>query len=64
MEFRDYIWNQHEKCIQINCTNMTGIGLEMCEISRILIKHNHFVWMVKPMAACKTLTNKYTSLCD
>ena len=35
LEFGDYIWNHHEKCIQIS-TNMPGIGLEICEISRIL----------------------------
>ena len=35
LEFGDYIWNHHEKCIQIR-TNMPGIGLEMCEIVRIL----------------------------
>ena len=31
----DYIWNHHEECIQIS-TNMPGIGLEMCDILRIL----------------------------
>ena len=35
LEFGDYIWNHHEKCIQIS-TNMPGIGLEMCEMLRIL----------------------------
>ena len=25
LEFSDYIWNHHEKCIQIS-TNMPGIG--------------------------------------
>ena len=28
MDFGDYIWNQHEKCIQIS-TDMPGIGLEI-----------------------------------
>ena len=31
MEFGDYIWNHHEKYIQIS-TIMPGIGLEICEI--------------------------------
>ena len=35
LEFGNYIWNHHEKCIQIS-TNMPGIHLEMCKISRIL----------------------------
>ena len=35
LEFGNYIWNHHEKCIQIS-TNMSGIGLEICEILRIL----------------------------
>ena len=35
LEFNDYIWNHHEKCIHIS-TNMSGIGLEIWEISRIL----------------------------
>ena len=35
LEFSDYIWNHYEKCIQIS-TNMPGIVLEICEISRIL----------------------------
>ena len=35
IEFGDYIWNQHEKCIQIS-TNMPDTGLEMCDILRIL----------------------------
>ena len=34
LEFGDYIWNHHEKCIEIS-TNMPGIGLE---ILRILLK--------------------------
>ena len=34
-EFSDYIWNHHEKCIQIS-THMPGIGLEICEILGIL----------------------------
>ena len=54
LEFGDYIWNHHEKCIEIS-TNMPGIGLEICEISRIFKQQNDFVWMVKPMAACKVL---------
>ena len=29
LEFGDYIWNHHEKCIQIS-TNMPGIGLDIC----------------------------------
>ena len=32
LEFYDYIWNRHEKCIQIS-TNMPGIGLGICEIA-------------------------------
>ena len=52
LECSDYIWNHHEKRIQIS-TNMPGIGLEICEISRILRKQNDFIWMVKPMVACK-----------
>ena len=32
MEFHDYIWNHHEKCIQIS-TNMPGIGLVNREIA-------------------------------
>ena len=35
MEFSEYIWNHHEKCIQIS-TNMPGIGLEICDICEIL----------------------------
>ena len=35
LEFGDYIWNHSEKYIEIS-TNMPGIGLEICEISRIL----------------------------
>ena len=35
LEFGDYIWNHHDKCIQIS-TNMPGICLEIYEISRIL----------------------------
>ena len=35
LEIGDYIWNQHEKCIQIS-TNMPDIGSEMCDILRIL----------------------------
>ena len=31
LEFGDYIWNHHEKCIQIS-TNMPDIGLEMYDI--------------------------------
>ena len=33
--YGDYIWNHHEKCIQIS-TNMPDIGLEICEILSIL----------------------------
>ena len=32
VEFRDHIWNQHKKCIQIS-TNMPGIGLLIREIA-------------------------------
>ena len=35
LEFGDYIWNHHEKYMEISA-NMPGIGLEMCKISRIL----------------------------
>ena len=31
MEFHDYIWNQHEKCIHIS-TNMPSIGLVISDI--------------------------------
>ena len=41
LEFGDYIWDHHKKCIQIN-TNMPAIALEICEISRIL-ERNDFV---------------------
>ena len=47
LEFGDFNWNHHEKCIQIS-TNMPGIGL-------ILEKQTDFVWMVKAMTACKIL---------
>ena len=30
LEFGDYNWNRHKKCIQIS-TNMPGIGLEICD---------------------------------
>ena len=55
MEFGDYISNHHEICIQIS-TNMPAIGLEMCKIVENFEKQNHFVWMVKPMAACTVIT--------
>ena len=54
MEFDDYIWNRQEKSIQIS-THMPGIGLEICEILRILKNNIFWVWMVKPMAAGKVL---------
>ena len=31
LEFDDYIWDLHEKCIKIS-TNMPGIGIVICEI--------------------------------
>ena len=31
LKFRDYIWNHHEKCIQMS-TNMPSIGLVIAEI--------------------------------
>ena len=31
LDFGDYIWNHHEKCIEIS-TNMPSIGLIICEI--------------------------------
>ena len=31
LEFGDFIWHHHAKCVQIN-TNMPSIGLEICEI--------------------------------
>ena len=46
LEFGDYIWNHHEKCSEIS-TNMPCNGL---------VKQNNFVWMVKPIVACKILT--------
>ena len=36
LEFGDYIWNHHEKCIVIS-TNMPGIALEICETKRFRI---------------------------
>ena len=54
LEFGDYIWDHNEKYIEIS-TNKPGIGLEFCEISRILRNKTIFVWMVKPMAVCKVL---------
>ena len=33
LQFGYFVWNHYEKCIQIS-TNMPGIGLEICEISR------------------------------
>ena len=36
LEFGDYIWNHHEKCIVIS-TNMPGIALEICETKRFCI---------------------------
>ena len=30
-------------------------GLEICEISRLFSNKNDFVWVVKPMDACKVL---------
>ena len=33
LEFGDYIWNHHEKCIEIS-TNKPGIGFEICEMKR------------------------------
>ena len=41
LKFHDHIWNHHLKCIQIS-TNMPGIGLEMCEIVRILSAQKQF----------------------
>ena len=35
---------------------MADIGLEMCEISINFEKQNDFVWMVKPIVACKVLS--------
>ena len=56
LEFSEYIWNHHEKCIQIS-SNMPDIGLEICKISRILRKIPIlYGCMVKPMAAYKVLT--------
>ena len=49
LEFCDYIWNHHEKRIEIS-TNMPGSGLEICEILRSFVKQNVFEWMVKPDA--------------
>ena len=37
--FGVYIWNQHEKCIQIS-TNIPYIGCEICEILRICETQN------------------------
>ena len=33
MEFHDHIRNHDDKCIQINCTNMPGIGSLFREIA-------------------------------
>ena len=41
LEFGDYIWNQHENCIQIS-TNMPGIGFENCEILIFFKKTKRF----------------------
>ena len=41
IEFGDYIWNHHEKCIQMS-TNMLGICLDICEMLRILKKTTRF----------------------
>ena len=47
IELHYYIWPHRGKCSQIS-TNMPGIGLEMCEISRILRgKKTIFVCMVQ-----------------
>ena len=51
LEFGDYIWNYHVKCIEIS-TNMPGIGLD---IFAKFVKQNDFMWMVKPMVVYKPL---------
>ena len=58
LEFSDYIWNHHEKCIQIS-TNMPGIGLLIREIHVNMA----YIWArktnfrsVKPMPASKVLS--------
>ena len=51
--FYDYIWKNHDKCIQIS-TNMPGIGLEICVEN--FEKQNDLVWRFKPMAVCKVLS--------
>ena len=46
LEFGDYIWNHHEKCIQ-NSTNMPGIGSFIrvihVKISEIRERNNTFI---------------------
>ena len=41
LEFFDYIWNHHEKCIHIR-TSMPSIDFEICEICEIL--RNKSIW--------------------
>ena len=46
LEFHDYIWNHHMKCIQIS-TNMPGIGSVIHEIAIEMLKINTIL-RVKP----------------
>ena len=46
MKFGDYIWNHHEKCIQMS-PNMPGIDSIIYEIKEFLEKKTIF-WIVKP----------------
>ena len=50
LEFRDYIWNHHEKCIQIS-TNMPSIGLVIC-VKKLFWEKKQIFYMVKPRAKC------------
>ena len=49
IEFHYYIWNHHGNAFI--STNISGIGLGICEMFKNFEKQNNFVWMVKPMAA-------------
>ena len=53
LEFGDYIWNHHDKYLQIS-TNMPDICLKVLKCWTFC-KQNDFVLMVKPMAACTVL---------
>ena len=56
VEFRYYIWNRHEKCIQIS-TNMPSIGLVIPEITFEVLEFwkNNTIFHGKTMTACLVL---------